>query len=144
MAAVPPTGARGPPPPLHPIRQNSLTFSGQRFKRRTSCGVRRGPWWRSGGAAGSCCVYEHSNGSARRSAAGWGGQVGWSGWGMGGWGFKGLSPVSNSSQRDRTTLSSLFNLRLKRATFVSLVFHCSCVCGSSTSGPASKYGSRFR
>lgn len=62
----------------------------------------------------------------------------------GGGRFKGLSPVSNSSQRDRTTLSSLFNLRLKRATFVSLVFHCSCVCGGSTSGPASKYGSRFR
>ena len=29
--------------------------------------------------------------------------------------FKGLSPVSNSSQRDYTMLSSLFNLRLKRA-----------------------------
>lgn len=64
--------------------------------------------------------------------------------GRGGGRFKGLSPVSNSSQRDRTTLSSLFNLRLKRATFVSLVFHCSCVCGGTTSGTASKYWSPFR
>ena len=38
--------------------------------------------------------------------------------------LKGLSPVSNSSQRDYTMLSSLFNLRLKRGLFVSLVFHC--------------------
>lgn len=58
--------------------------------------------------------------------------------------FKGLSPVSNSSQRDYTMLSSLFNLRLKRGLFVSLVFHCSSVCHSTTSGLQGKYGSRFR
>lgn len=58
--------------------------------------------------------------------------------------FKGLSPVSNSSQRDYTMLSSLFNLRLKRGLFVSLVFHCFSLCHSITSGLQGKYESRFR
>lgn len=58
--------------------------------------------------------------------------------------FKGLSPVSNSSQRDYTMLSSLFSLRLKRGLFVSLVFHCLMLCHSITSGVRGKYGSRFR
>lgn len=58
--------------------------------------------------------------------------------------FKGLSSVSNFRQRDYTMLSSLFNLRLKRELFVSLVSHCFSVCHSTTSGLQGKYGSCIR
>lgn len=58
--------------------------------------------------------------------------------------FKGLSPVSNSDQRDHTMLSSLFNLTLKRGVFVSLEFHCFSVCHSITSELQGKYGLYFR
>lgn len=58
--------------------------------------------------------------------------------------LKRLSPVSNSSQRDYTMLSSLFNLRLQRGLFVSLVFHCCSLCHSITSAIQAKCGSCFR
>lgn len=83
----------------------------------------------------SRCLYGHSNSTVSQSAygerqagAGGGADRGHeAGAGTGqerGAVLKGLSPVSNSSQRDYTMLSSLFNLRLKRGLFVSLVFHC--------------------
>ena len=58
--------------------------------------------------------------------------------------FKGLSPVSNSGQRDYTILSSLFNIGPKRELFVSLVLHCFSLCHSMTSRWRGKYGSHFR
>lgn len=98
----------------------------------------------------SRCLYRHSNSSVSQCM-----EKDRQGLGDGGGGehragqergaiFKRLSPVSNSNQRDYTVLSSLFNLRLKRGLFVSLVSHCSSLCHSITSGLQGKYGSRFR
>lgn len=97
----------------------------------------------------SRCRHGHSNSqSGSQSACGEGqpqaGAEGGSGGAEQRGHFKGLSPVSNSSQRDYAMLSSLFNLRLKRGLFVSLVFHCFSLCHSITSGLQGKCGSRFR
>lgn len=89
-----------------------------------------------------------SVGVEKGEAWGWGSEQrargrGWDGTGERGH-FKGLSPVSNSDQRDHTMLTSLFSLTLKRGLFVSLEFHCFSVCHSITSGLKGKNGSDIR